>query len=80
MSLIELLAKAGLAVSHLRTFIVRAAAASPDLAPEAQKLIDQLDAATSPEQLSALAQTIVSELGDIGRGKLDGRDNPSNAA
>lgn len=80
MSILDLLSKAGLAVAELREFILRAAALSPDLSDQANALVKALDAATSPEQLAIVGQAILAELGDIGRGKLDGRSHPSDAA
>lgn len=80
MTIMDILAKAGLAVTELREYILAAAKAVPDLAPQAEVLLKALDAATSPEQLAIVGQAILAELGDISRGKLDGRNLPSNAA
>jgi len=80
MSVFDFFIKTGLAASELRGWLVLAAKASPDAAPKIEEQIAKLDAATTPEMLASFAQTAVGELANIGQGKFDGRDSPSNAA
>ena len=70
MTILQWLQKAGLAVPTLEAFIDKAAAAAPDLAPEAAVLKTALEAAISPENLAALGAAIPGELLAIAQGHI----------
>ena len=50
----------------------------PDSREEAQKALNQLNEVLSPQALALLGATVLTELKDIGSGKLDGRKHPSD--
>jgi hypothetical protein len=80
MTLLDILIKAGLAGSGLIALLRKAAEQAPDLAPAINKLIDDLLAVVSQDNLVRLATVLPREIADIFQGKIDPRDNPSNLA
>ncbi len=68
----------GQAMTDLVLLLENAKIKSPDMAPAIQKWIDALNAVPSQANLIALATAILAEAGDISKGKLDGRDHPSD--
>jgi len=79
MTVLELLSKWGLqsgpVLINALNWLVKNA---PDLAPQAQAALDELNKALGPEALGNLAQVVVEELKDVGQGKTDGRFHPSD--
>ena len=64
---------------NLIEFLKKAGDASPDLKPTADKWIGVLQNAALPANLLLVATLIPAELLNIGSGKIDPRDSPSNA-
>jgi len=81
LNILDILTKgAGIPADTVRRLILAGAKAVPDLADEAQALIDKLDATLTSEKLIALGAEIMTEANDIAHGKIDPRDHPSDAA
>jgi hypothetical protein len=79
MTLLELIAKAaGLAGPELIAMLRKVAADLPDFAPLAEKWIAALNSALASENLIALGKDVVTELGQIAQGKVDGKPHPSD--
>ena len=80
MTLLEIIAKwAGLAGPELIVLLRKAGDTSPDLKPKADEWIAALQAAASPANLANVARAVISELGDIGQGKIHPKNHPSDA-
>jgi len=80
MTILDILQKAAGAAGALVAVLNRAKAALPDLAPEVDKIITELNTAISANNLVALAEALPKEIANIAQGKLDPRDHPSDAA
>jgi hypothetical protein len=79
MTVLELLAKWGLSAGPVLVKALQWLVDNvPDEAAAAQKALDELSAALTPESLAVLGTTVITELGNIGQFKFDGRKHPSD--
>jgi len=80
MSILDILLKAGAAGPALVKLLEKVREAMPDLAPEIDKILVELAAAVSPENLVALAEALPRELANITQGQIDPRRHPNDVA
>ena len=80
MTLLQILQKAAGASLDLAAELKASAAAAPDVAPQVQALLAQLETATGAENLVALATALPGEIASIASGKLDPRTHAGDGA
>lgn len=81
MSLLAIIAKwAGIAGPELIRWLELAKNASPDAAPKIDSFISALHEVLSAENLASKVGLILTEMGNIGRGKFEGRSHPGDLA
>lgn len=81
MTVLELLQKAlGGSLPNLIQLLESVAVNAPDLAPKAREWIEALNGVAGPANLANVATAVVRELADIGQGKLNPKNHPSDAA
>lgn len=80
MTILELLTKAGAQAAALKELLETIVKEMPDLAPMAQRMLDELGAAASPAQLAETAIAITAELGQVAQLKFDGRTHAGDGA
>ena len=79
MTLLDILRKLAGPADSLQSFLNTVAQRYPDVAPDAQRLIQALSAAVSEANLVAVATALPGEIAAIARGNLKPADHPSDA-
>lgn len=75
MNLLKILLAAGLNVESLKRILEAGKAAAPDLAPDVDAILAQLDEPTSPAAILALAADLLPEVKNIVSGHIEPKDH-----
>lgn len=79
MSLLDILTLAAPQMANVKRLLESLKSFSPELAPQVDELLAQLDAPVAAENLARLAADILPELANILRGQIDPRPHAGDA-